>query len=642
MEDVVGAYELARKMAKRAYNRKVSLGRSGNLPYLDDLLLNVEIVSKETLGIIELPIKKVIGTYSSGRSTSFAYNFMPLLGLETEFAAKWRSLYEIQMTEGIRDPVKVYEYLNRFYVVEGNKRVSVLKFIDAPAILADVTRLIPKYDESDENIKLYYEFLDFYKEFKINSIWVKKPGGFKSLAAMINRIYVPEADRANRSKYFLDNYYMPFRRMLYEIHGDRMGLSTGDVFVRYFTLYHIPSVITEAKIKPKLEKFCEELMSSVGYEDVDLQIKPEEPPEPSLFTAFINIVKPKQKLKIAFAYAETKEVSNWVKAHENGRQHIDGALSSDISTTFVDNVPEDLDAYFTFKDLIQKGNSVIFATSPAFSKGALKAALEFPHVRIYVCSELQPSRHVHTYFGRMYEPRFLTGLIAGALTKTDIIGYVGSYPVKGVISGVNAFALGARLVNPNARILVSWACQWESPKPDGRSGKLLDAGADIISHQNTFTGVGFEGEYGLYSMECGDESCGVEQYIATPVWNWGIFYEKMVRNIILSGINNDDHKPMQFWWGLDSGIVDIMYAKKYVPNETHRLIQLFKGMMRDGTYNPFSGPIYDVAGTLRIEGGESATVQEIIGMDWFVHGIEGDLPDVIGADIDVTSDLLEL
>ena len=638
LEDAYSAYEQARKRGRRAYNLKVSLGRSGNLPYLDELLSNVEIVNKEVLGLVDLSLKKIIGTYSSGRSSALAYNFMPLLGPDTEFAMKWRSLYNHQIEDGITDPIKVYEYLNRFYVVEGNKRVSVMKFFDASTISADVTRLVPKYDENDANIRQYYEFLEFYREFRINTIWVKNPGGFRHMAEMVRSVKVPPGE--DRGKYFLDNYYNPFRAFLYEVGGDRMGLSTGDVFLRYFTLYHIPAEITEERIKAKLEKLCEELRTSVGYEDVDLQIKPDETPEqPSLINTIINIVKPRQKLRIAFAYSGQLEESNWAKAHENGRQRVQQLMDSDIQSTYVDGVAEDLSAYATFKELIQEGWQVIFATSPAFSRGALKAALEFPQARIFVCSELMPSRHMHTYFGRIYESRFLTGLIAGSLTRTNLVGYVGSYPVKGVISSVNAFALGARLVNPKVQVRVAWACQWEDSQQSA-SRELLQGGADIISHQNTYTGVGFEGEYGLYSMECADPDCGVGQYIATPVWHWGVFYEKAIRNLLATG-TGEEYKPMQFWWGLDSGIVDVMYAKKYVPLETHKLVQTFKRLMIEDAYNPFTGSILDADGVERLRDGETASVQEIIGMDWFVDGIQGDLT-IDSLPADLTSDVLEL
>lgn len=643
--DIDGVYLAARKNGIRAYNQMVSQGRSGNLPYLDELLLETEIGARENLGTIELPLKKVIGTYSAGRSTSFAVNFMPLLGLGTEFAIKWKAVYAYQLREGIQDPIKVFEFLNRFYVVEGNKRVSVLKTLDAGSIRGEVTRLVPKYDENNEKIKLYYEFLEFYKETRINNIWLTRPGSYNTMLRLIRSAYIPKIEKEAPYQYFLQYYYMPFRTILHEVGGDKLPMTTGDVFLRYFELYKLHKKMNDDTMRKRLRSLCNELKNTVE-EDADLNTSPDEMPEPSLFSSLFNIVKPRHPVKIAFAYSGSVEESNWAKAHENGRQHIQHAMKDTIQTTYVDNVEEDIIAAYTvFKGLIQEGNSIIFATSPAFANAALRVALEYPNAMIYVCSEQHPSKHVHTYFGRIYEARFLTGLIAGSLTKTGKIGYVGSYPVKGVISGVNAFALGVRLVNPKAQVMVSWAYQWDFQNADSHcSSRLFDAGCDIISHQNTYTGVGFEGEYGLYSMQCAVD-CGPDEYIATPVWNWGVFYEMMVRHMISGAIRTpSEARPMQFWWGLESGIVDIMYAKKYVPLETHKLVSLFKNLMKEGAYNPFTGPILDQACLERIAAGETADAKQIIDMDWFVDGIIGDIPVVPAemADTAMTAELLEL
>ena len=642
--DTENTYIAARKSGLRAYNRMVALGRPGNLPYLDELLLDAEIVARENLGIMELPLKKVIGTYSAGRSVSFAENFMPLLPLGTEFAAKWMAVYAHQVSDGIRDPIKAYEYLNRFYVIEGNKRVSVLKHVDAGSVVGEVTRLVPRYNEEDERIRLYYEFMEFFKETRVNTIWLTKPGGYKTLLRLMKGSAVPKSERDNPYQYFMSTYYMPFRTLLYELGGDKLPMTTGDVFLKYFDLYKLHKMMPEVVMRTRLKSLIAELRNTME-EDADLNTSPETMPEPSLLSSIISIVKPRHPVKIAFAYSGSVAESNWAKAHELGRLHIQRVMEDLIQTTFADNVAEDIAAYAVFKRLIEEGNGIIFATSPAFANAALRTALEFPHATIYVCSEQHPFQRVPTYFGRIYEARFLTGLIAGSLTKTGKIGYVGSYPVRGVISGVNAFALGARMVNPSAEIHVTWAYQWDFSNAGRSSSTLLaEAGADIISHQNTFTGTGFEGEYGLFSVQC-DEECEPDEYIATPVWNWGVFYEMMVRHIISGALKNpSENRPMQFWWGLESGIVDVMYAKKYVPLETHRLVKLFRSLMKEGRYNPFTGSILDQDGVERIAPNETADAKQIMCMDWFVNGIVGDIPAVPTewSDSEMTSELLEL
>ncbi len=642
MDDALDEYLAARKRALRVYNRKVASGQPGTLPYLDSLLIDVEIVAKESLGVIDLPLKKVVGTVTAGRSSSFAENFMPLLRSETEFANKWMTLYKHHQKEGIRDPIKAYEYLNWFYVVEGNKRVSVLKYVDAVSVRADVTRLVPKYDENNEFIRQYYEFLEFYKETKMLDVWINTPGGFRKLSNLLKTFRVPELYKDKPKGYFIDQIYSPFSRILRDLGGDKLSLSTGDVFLRYFDIYKLHQNMDEEIVRPRLKALVEELKSNAD-EGVDFNTKPVETPEPSLISTLFGIGRPRSQVKIAFAYSGRLADSNWAKSHENGRKHIEEIFSGDIETTYADDVNEDLSAYKVFSQFIADGYTVIFATSPAFAKAALRTALEHPQVSIYLCSEEQPFTHVPTYFGRIYEPRFLTGIIAGSLTRADRIGYVGSYPIRGVISGINAFALGVRTVNPRAQVLVSWAYEWDFSKANTHcTSALVERGADLICHQNTFTGVGFAGEYGLFSVH--DDS-RPDEYIATPVWNWGAFYERMVRRI-LSGTarNTEDGRPMQFWWGMDSGMVDILYAKKHVPTETHKLVQLFKHLMQDNGFNPFNGPIFDQTGEERIPAGAEANSQQILSMDWFVEGIDGVIPPLPEEDDDflVKSGLLEL
>ena len=167
-------YLAARKLGQREYATYMSKGRNGYLPFLDGVLKNIDIVSEVSLGEVEIPLEKVKGTYTYLRSICFARNFAPLMAERTEFAEKWQKVYDIQQNEGLRDAIKVYEYLNWFYVVEGNKRVSVLRHCGVEYYHAEVTRLIPKYDETDKDIRIYYAFLDFYKQTGINEIWMTR------------------------------------------------------------------------------------------------------------------------------------------------------------------------------------------------------------------------------------------------------------------------------------------------------------------------------------------------------------------------------------------------------------------------------------------------------------------------------------
>ena len=177
-------YRNALRAGQRAYRACVARGQSPYLKVLDEILNGVDIVAQEPLGLVDIPAESIVGTKTSGRHTAFAANFMPLLDDDTEFAVKWSNLCDAHLEEGIHTPIIAYEYLNRFYVQEGNKRVSVLKYYEAVTVPGTVTRLIPARNDTLEN-KIYYEFLDFYKLSKVNNVRFSKLGGYAKLQTLV-------------------------------------------------------------------------------------------------------------------------------------------------------------------------------------------------------------------------------------------------------------------------------------------------------------------------------------------------------------------------------------------------------------------------------------------------------------------------
>lgn len=610
-------YESARKLGQKEYSRNISKGQTGYLPFLEGILKNIDIVYEVDLGIIDIPLKKIVGTYTYGRSRSFAGNFMPLLKPTSEFANKWKSLCKAHLNEGIRDPIKAYEYLNWFYVVEGNKRVSVLKYFDAYSIQGQVSRLVPKRDESDPNISIYYEFLDFYKNTGINLVWFSKRNSF-------NRLFSYLENFTPGYKEFVNSVYLPFRKVYLELGGQKLPITTGDAFLEYITVYGMPDEIDEQQLKSRLEGFITELWQLSGKEAADIQTEPVDTGE-SLISTLTTFVRPKKIFRVAFVYAKDTKTSSWTYSQEMGRNHVNKVLKDAVVTSFVDNVPESPEAYEVLKELSEEGNDIVFVTSPALVNITLKAALEYPRTRFLNCSETQSYKHVNTYFGRIYEPRFLAGIAAGAVTKTDMLGYVASYPVPGVINGINAFALGARMVNPDAKVKVAWINSWDNVKDTKKASKtLISQEADVIAHHDTLSDRRVSGEYGVYAVTGNAAGGGrSHEYIAAPVWNWGIFYEKMIRNLMNSSWKplGAEQKVINFWWGLDSGIVDFFYSRRLVPAETQKLLDFLKNMIISGTFHPFTGPIHDRDGNLRVKKGEFATREQIISMDWFVDAV---------------------
>mgnify|MGYP000889343988 FL=1 len=627
-------YSSARKIGLKAYNRSLSRGQNGNLPSLEEILKNVEIVSEVDLGIVEIPLKKIIGTYSHLRSVSFANNFMPILGENTEFHHKWKALCAAHLTEGIKHSIKVYEYLNWFYVVEGNKRVSVLKYFDAHSIPGSVTRLIPKMDKNDPDICIYYRFLKFNKITKIFSIYFSKAESFDSLLKRLDSYNPTISEVETKYKHFEIYIYKPFRELYRNLGGNKLPLTTGDAFLEFVRIYGIPDEIEEKVIVPKIKALLTELEYKIKNPELDIQTTPENISAPSVISTITSLVLPKKTLKVAFVYSKTIESSGWTYAHEIGRKHVERVFKDQIETSYVENFPASIEeGYDLLQDLVDKGNDVIFTTSPIFKKATLKCAMDNPDIKFFNCSEYQPYLHVGNYFGRTYEPRFLTGIIAGSMTKNNKLGYVATSPAHEVISSINAFTLGAKLVNPYVKVLVSWTNEWHNPDRNKlATEKLVNSKVDMISNHNILSPHPITKEFGVYSMLSSiDSKTGLpDKYLAAPIWNWGMFYEKIIRSVLNDTINNlidiygNDTKMINFWWGMAAGVLDIYYSADLVPEDTKKLIKIMKKMIKDSAFHPFTGPIYDNKNNLVVESDEILSHGEILSMDWFVEGVEAD------------------
>lgn len=630
MSNAMDNYKDAVAKGKRAYQHRKTRGQSGHLPSLEGLLKDLEIVATVPLGLLEIPLNKVVGTYTEARRTAFAHNFMPVGTAQSDFKDKWTALCHAHLEEGIRDPIKVYEFMNWFYVVEGNKRVSVLKYFDAWSVQAEVIRLVPKRDSEDIQNTVYYEFLEFFKETGLISIWFSKPGRFKRLSRYLSE-YTPKTS-VGRSKYqhFEHFVYYPFRRIYHELGGGDLEVTTGDAFVLYARLYGIPEKIYEYEIQAPLRQLIQELKTYDHPDKAGISMEDNDETAGVLDTLSSIIAKPKV-LRVAFVYARDVESSGWTYSHELGRKHVDGFFKDRIATESFSNVPEGDGAYEAIKEIAEKKFDVIFTTSEVFMKPTLRCALEHPNILFFNCSGNKPYLHLSNYFGRTYEPRFLSGMIAGSLTETDQIGYTATSPEPEVIAGINAFTLGARMVNPRARVMVAWTERWNNPEHAMDVGKLLiEKGADIVNNKNTSLSREDTWSFGIYSMLCKiDLNTGeAKEYLASPIWKWGTYYEKIINNVLngtyktVTNIFNNNPKLLNFWWGMASGVIDLYASKTFVPEETLKLVNLMKHLIIRGTFHPFKGPVYDQEGNLRIENEAVLDPDKILKMDWFVKGVE--------------------
>ena len=602
------------------YEKALSIGKKeGSMPLvLDTILKEQDVVSfnEMPLGLVQVPMELVVGTKTEGRANAFSKNFYPVMECHTEFSDKWIRLYQSHIEEGIHDPIQAYEYMNRFYVAEGNKRVSVLKYLKAATIQANVIRIIPPRTEEKEN-KIYYEFMDFYRLSGINYIWFSKEGSFAKLQRLTGKI--PDFVWTETEK---DNFNSVFTRFTKEFQlkkGQNLNITVGDAFLSFLEIYDYADLVNmeQSEMHEKVNKSWDEFKLLLTDDPIELQMTPMLENKKNFFMRLIPVNVPQQRA--AFIYGSTILKSGWTYAHELGRRYLQKMFAGQINTSYYEGATEE-NADELLNKAVEDGNNLIFTTSPLLLKASLKTAVEHTDVKILNCSLNTAHRHIRTYYARMYEPKFLMGAIAGAISSNGKIGYIADYPVWGTIANINAFALGAKMVNSRAQIYL----EWTKVKQKNINEKFLKNGVEYISGKDILTPVEIGCHFGLYRAE---EKSPLN--VAMPVWNWGKFYEQMIRNIMNGSWKYDDplddKKGLNYWWGMSAGIVDV-YCSKHLPIGTTRLIALLRKTICNGDFNPFSGILYSQNGIVQKDKNKSMSPEEIINMNWLAENVIGSIP----------------
>ena len=472
-------YLSAVKIGKKEYHACVNKGTSPYLPVLEDIIDENSIDREVSLGSDQIPLRLVVGTCTAGRTTAFADNFMPILDWGTEFSAKWASLSDSQVNEGIRDDIKVYEYMNKFYVLEGNKRVSVLKYFKAVTVSAQVIRKIPKYSD-DPDVKIYYEFMDFYKSTKLNDIYFSKEGSFTTLMELVG--ITPGEPMDEDDKKDLVSCYLNFRLAYESRGGDKFDFPTGDSFLRFIHIHGYDAVkkMTKSEMAKNVAKTWAEFELLDDNSEVELKMTPAAAPKKNILSYLLPMGGGVKKLKVGFVYEKTPQDSEWCYAHELGRQYIDDTFGDQIETYVEENVIPEQNDEAAINRLIEKGCDLIFVTSSAMNMAGLKAAIAHPSVKILDCSLNISHKYIRSYYARMFEAKFITGIIAGSLADDDNVGYIADNPVYGACANINAFALGVKFVNPRAKVYL----EWNSIKDNDSEENLAKKNISIISNQD--------------------------------------------------------------------------------------------------------------------------------------------------------------
>ena len=606
-------YEKAYKLGKKEYQHRMSRGEKPTLQVLDDILPPKGSYSEVYLGMQQIPIEQIVGTKTNGRSNAFASNFMPILERNTEFASKWMSLSESHEEEGIREPVKAYEYMNQFYVEEGNKRVSVMKYFDALSIPGTVTRLIPQRTEKTEN-KIYYEFLDFYEKTQINYIHFSKEGSFAKLQELVGK--EPEETWTEEDCQDFSSIYYRFKKE-FKRKSDKLSITTGDAFLTFIEVHGYKNVckMWTEELQNTIASTWEEFSLLDEEDDIELKLDPTD--KKPLLSKINPFNRP--KLKIAFLYEKTPDSSDWTYGHELGRLYLEQAFPHDVETIHFENVTVDNVEFFIGEALLENCN-VIITTTPSFAQASVKAAIDNPNVRILNCSVNTSHRYIRTYYIRMHEAKFLMGAIAGAMAENDKITYIADYPIYGTIANINAFALGAKMVNPRAKVYLDWRCI----KDNDTMENIKNLQPSCVSARDMLMPNDETRYFGIYYMD-GEKL----RNLAMPLLHWGKFYEQLVRAIMDGSWEYDDDssliKAINYWWGMSAGVIDVVCSRN-LPIGTQRLIELLKMTIMNGEFNPFTGVLYSQDGVVQPNEENSLAPEEIVNMDWLAENVVGHIP----------------
>lgn len=327
-----------------------------------------------------------------------------------------------------------------------------------------------------------------------------------------------------------------------------------------------------------------------------------------------------KKLKVGFVYVSPIGDAGYSYSHDLGRQAV--AKMPGVTTSYVESVPEGPDSERVILNMARKGYDVIFTTSFGYMDPTLKISKKFPKVDFLHCSGFKMGKNMSNYFGRIYQARYLTGMVAGKMTKSNTIGYVAAFPIPEVIRGINAFTLGVQAVNPKAVVRVVWTKTWYDPATEKEGAKsLLDVGADVIAqHQDSPGPQEAAQERGAYSIGYNSDMSvfAPKAHLTAPVWHWASYYTKVIKEV-----QAGTWKAESTWPGLESGIVDLAPYGDMVPKDVRDLVDARKAEIAAGTFKVFNGPIKDQSGAVKIAAGSSASDKDMLSMMWFVQGVVG-------------------
>jgi basic membrane protein A len=343
-----------------------------------------------------------------------------------------------------------------------------------------------------------------------------------------------------------------------------------------------------------------------------------------LLAAAPTVAQAQDDMSAAFIYVGPVGDAGWSYRHDQGRQCLEEA--SGIETAYVESVPETPDVANVERDFLAQGFDLIFATAFGYQPFTQEVAKENPDKHFFgITPTVAPADNILNYYGELWDGRYLTGLVAGSMTESNVIGFVAAQPIPTVVAGLNAFTLGVREVNPEAEVRVVWTLSWFDPPAEKQAAvALVEAGADVIAqHQDTPSAVQGAAERGAWAIgsESDMTSFAPEKYLTGTVWDWCPFYEKAV-----AMVEDGSFEPGEFYGDLEDGTVSLAPLNAAVPDDVRQLVEENTKAIIDGSLDYWQGPLKDNQGNEAVAAGQTLTIADINGMDWLVEGVVGEIP----------------
>ncbi|MDQ2779365.1 MAG: BMP family ABC transporter substrate-binding protein [Pseudomonadota bacterium] len=334
----------------------------------------------------------------------------------------------------------------------------------------------------------------------------------------------------------------------------------------------------------------------------------------------------KEPLKIGFAYVGPVGDGGWSFAHDNARKALEKEFGDKIQTTFVENVPESADAERVLRDLVSQGDKLIFGTTFGYMEPMLKVAADNPDVKFEHATGYKQAANLRTYDSRTYQGAYMAGIIAGAMTKKNVLGVVGSVPIPEVIRNIDSFTLGAQSSNPKIKTRVVWVNEWHNPPKETEAAQsLIDGGADVL-FQNTDSKAVLQtaaknGKY-AFGWDSDMSAYAPEAHLASAIINWAPYYIKTTKDV-LDGTWTGNSGT---WWGVKEGAIDLVSINDKVPAATKEAVEKVKAGLKDGSFEIWKGPITAQDGKLLVKAGEVADDKFLGGLTTYVKGVDGKVP----------------